>query len=91
MGITFQVLEAVEKAESTLNLNELSRALNVERTALEGIIEFWVRKGKIMRLNESVCASADCSGCGAACPMKSKLPRGVVVYQASSSEQSKGL
>ena len=41
------VLHEFQSAPGALNLNDLARKLNVERSALEGMIQFWVRKGKI--------------------------------------------
>jgi FeoC like transcriptional regulator len=58
-----QVLQAFETATGPISLDELSRDLGVERGALEGMIAFWVRKG---RLKESggACGSA---GLGCSC------------------------
>lgn len=56
-----QVLEAFEQASGPVSLDELSRELGIERGALEGMIAFWVRKG---RLREVV---AGCGGGGPGC------------------------
>ncbi|HMQ34433.1 MAG TPA: FeoC-like transcriptional regulator [Chloroflexaceae bacterium] len=66
-----QVLQALETAPGPVSLDELSRRLGVERGALEGMIAFWVRKGRL-REGGGPCASAapgcSCSfrpgGCG---------------------------
>lgn len=52
------VLEAFQGAES-LSLLQMARRLGVEVSALEGMIQFWVRKGKL----REVC-SAGCAECG---------------------------
>ena len=42
-----QVLQEIKFAQSALNLSDLSRKLGVERSALDGMIQFWVRKGRL--------------------------------------------
>ena len=42
-----QVLHEVESAEGSMSLNDLGRKLNVERSALEGMIAYLVQKGKL--------------------------------------------
>ncbi len=42
-----QVLHAFETATGPISLDELSRELGIERSALEGMITFWVRKGRL--------------------------------------------
>ena len=42
-----QVLQELESAVGPVDLNALSGKLGVERSALEGMIEFWVRKGRL--------------------------------------------
>ncbi|MCS6841955.1 MAG: FeoC-like transcriptional regulator [Roseiflexus sp.] len=52
----YQVLEVIEQANGSVSLAELSQQLQIEPGALEGMIAFWVRKG---RLKEATIA-----GCG---------------------------
>ncbi|MBN1264299.1 MAG: hypothetical protein JXA25_02315 [Anaerolineales bacterium] len=80
MGITFQVLEEIQKAGSTLTLDQLARSLFMERSALEKVIEFWIRKGKIIRVNNMLC-TANCGQCSKPCSMAARLPEGLVQYQ----------
>ena len=67
----WQVLHAVEAAHTPLDLNELSRRLDVDRSVLDGIIQFWVRKGRLVEdaaageVSGVACAS---HGCGGSCP-----------------------
>ncbi len=42
-----QVLAELESAGSALNLNDLSRRLGIERSALEGMVAYLVQKGKL--------------------------------------------
>jgi hypothetical protein len=57
-----QVLQAFEQTEGPVQLDQLSRRLGIERSALDGMIAFWVRKG---RLRDS--ALVGCAGCAAHC------------------------
>lgn len=64
-----QVLHEVKAAKGAINLNELARQLGIDRSALDGMIEFWVRKG---RLKADDLAPAEphaaCSSCAGSCP-----------------------
>jgi hypothetical protein len=42
-----QVLYEFENAAGPVSLNDLARRLKVDRGALDGMIQFWVRKGRI--------------------------------------------
>ena len=42
-----QVLETLEQAQGPIPLDELSRQLGIEHSALEGMVSFWVRKGRL--------------------------------------------
>ena len=62
-----QLLQEIESAQGAINLNEMARKLGIERGALAGMIEFWIRKGRLKvdsEALESVCGG--CSGieCG---------------------------
>ena len=63
-----QVLTAIETAHEPISLAELSRKLNIEAGALEGMIQFWIRKGQIQSdatvqdgCGPSCCKTSDCS------------------------------
>jgi hypothetical protein len=64
-----QVLEALESIQGPVNLDDLGRRLGVERSALEGMINFWERKGRLrsdaLAARPNVCASGTCGG---SCP-----------------------
>ncbi len=76
-----QVLREIETAQGSITLSELSRKLEITPTALEGMLQFWVRKGRLQDDNRgSVQASANTScgdGCTdvVACPFIAKMPQ----------------
>ena len=90
-----QLLQELEMAHGPVNINELSRKLGVERSALAGMIEFWVRKGRL-RLDDPVsteaaakCASGGCS-CSCSCPGPTDCPYVVklpLTYSLTSQER----
>ncbi len=88
-----QVLREIEAAQGSINLNDLSHKLGIERSALEGMIQFWVRKGRLKddeRENKQIFAECGDGSCGVSCPgpqgcpFITKLPRTftVTLYDA---------
>lgn len=79
----YQVLSEIEQARGPVLLSDLSRKLEVDAATLSGMIEFWVRKGRLRdddaALEEGItCSSGACSnGCAGAssCAFVVKLPR----------------
>ena len=71
-----QLLHEFETAAEPVNLNDLARRLSVEQSALEGMIQFWVRKGRISdsKTGVKVSCAASCPGADS-CPFTAKLPR----------------
>lgn len=66
-----QVLQEIEAAQGFINLNELSRKLAIERSALEGMIQYWVRKGRLIddtHANASDASGCSTGACGCSCP-----------------------
>ncbi len=64
-----QVLNEISSSKNGLNLNELSHKLDIDRSALNGMIEFWVQKGRLVNddaIEENSC-SPERGGCGASC------------------------
>ena len=59
-----RVLQELESAQGPVNLDDLSRKLGTERGVLEGMITFWVRKGRLqedlLAVRTDLCASANC-------------------------------
>lgn len=86
----WKVLHEVEAARAPLDLNELSRCLDVERSVLDGMIQFWVRKGRLVEDAATAgqatmaCAAHGCgSGCSGAqgCPFTMKMPRTIALVK----------
>ena len=57
-----QILEEFEKAKGPLDLNELSQRLGVERSALEGMLQLLVRKGRLHETGTGTETCAHCAG-----------------------------
>ena len=57
-----RILKGFEQARGPLDLNELSRRTGVERSALDGMLEFLVRKGKLREVGLGTEACAHCAG-----------------------------
>jgi hypothetical protein len=68
-----QVLTIFETTNRPLSLPQLAHELNVSPQRLDGMIQHWVRKGKI-RASSSV---TECGSCGhnGACPFVMEMPR----------------
>lgn len=80
-----QVLQAFEHASGPVSLDELSRELGIERSALEGMIAFWVRKGRL-KDNSGSCGSTglgcSCSSHPGGCSFDRTSPR-TITFQES--------
>lgn len=73
----WRVLHEFGAASAPLDLNELSRRLGIDRSALDGMIEFWVRKGRLVDdAAGGAAATAACAGhgCGGHCPSAAHCP-----------------
>ena len=55
-----EILKAFRQTGGPLDLNELSRRLGTERSALEGMLEQLVKQGKIRKVK---IGSGDCAHC----------------------------
>ncbi|OAN45129.1 hypothetical protein A6A03_15540 [Chloroflexus islandicus] len=75
----YQILEILEQAEQPLSLAELSQRLQIEPSALEGMIAFWVRKGRLRDTAVLGCggggAGCTCHAYPQGCPFRSAGPR----------------
>lgn len=75
----YQLLYEIKSAPGPLNLAELAERLNVEPAALNGMIDFLVKKGRLHR-DEITCAADHAnSACGACacsanCMLAGKIP-----------------
>lgn len=72
-----QVLQEIAQAREPLSVADLARKLQIDPGALEGMINFWVRKGRIAAGSVEGCASGGCGNCGEAgtCPFAGNAPR----------------
>lgn len=75
-----QVLREIEQARGPLSLSELARKLEIDRSTLDGMLSFWVRKGRIRvsDVDGQTCATGGgCGNCGggAGCPFAGTAPR----------------
>ena len=66
-----QVLREIRSAGGTINLNELAGKLNIEPSALEGMIQFWIRKGRLKETDvarQPAGQACDIASCTCSCP-----------------------
>lgn len=69
-----QVLTAFEGSQGPLTMKQIAGDLGISQARLEGMIQYWVRKGK---LREAI-SYTDCGTCGRGpgdCPFTLELPR----------------
>lgn len=68
-----QVLTLFEQADGPLSLANVAHQLDVSQARLEGMIRYWIRKG---RIRESA-AAKECGSCGikGECPFVMEMPR----------------
>lgn len=83
-----RVLAAVESASAPVRLDDLSHELGIEAAALEGMLAFWARKGRLRRMTDNdgretlVCSDGACSlTCNGIenCPFVARLPHSYAV------------
>lgn len=79
-----QLLQEIKATPGPINSAELARRLGIEQSALAGMIDFWVRKGRLNVEAEEVesptvvCSGAACAGsCPGprSCPFVMQMPR----------------
>ena len=74
------VLQEIAKSVAPVSLAALSQKLGVEPGALEGMLTYWVRKGRIKADDPMATAGAKCTGCcsnckgAASCPFVARMP-----------------
>lgn len=85
-----EVLQAVESAAGPVTLNDLSRQLNLDPRVLDGMLEHWSRRGKLIVDGGAAMACAGglmgpgrCT-CGSSaaidgCPFMARLPKSYTV------------
>jgi hypothetical protein len=60
------VLKAIQQSQGPIRIQVLSRKLNIDAAVLEGMLDFWVHKGRIQRevLDYTGCDPSTCpDGC----------------------------
>jgi hypothetical protein len=78
-----QVLNEIKNSKNGINLRELSRKLNIEQGALNGMIQFWVQKGRLVdddaaEVDSCSIASGSCGSscsCPDSCPFVMEMPK----------------
>lgn len=84
-----ELLRLIETTGGPITVAELSRRLGIDPGALEGMLEFWARKGRLVVDGGAACSgscmagSSHCGGCSGAagCPFMARLPRSYSVAQ----------
>jgi hypothetical protein len=73
MTVLRQVLNFFEDAGASLTVNQVARELDIAPGMLEGMIDHWVRKGKLRQTSNTM----HCATCGGAsgCPFVMAMPR----------------
>ena len=89
-----KLIREIQKSGNTISLRELSRKLDIEPSALEGLLEYCVSKG-ILGGDEKLSVDQDCSQpsceCGSSCegydgcPFVARMPK---TYSLDSRNQS---
>ena len=79
-----ELLRLVETAEGPISLSDLARQLGVDAAVLDGMLQHWVKKGRLVvdgRSSAVTCEGgcASMGGCGscagvASCPFIARLP-----------------
>jgi hypothetical protein len=90
------VLNSIESSKGPVHVAELSQRLGIEKSALEGMIEYWVRKGRLYDSDAEICApnpghcSSSCTG-ATNCAFVAKMPKSYVVKDRGTGTGGQGL
>jgi hypothetical protein len=79
----YQVLEEIEQARGPVLIKDLSQKLNLDPGVLMGMIQFWVRKGRLCDDDAVAAGGIACAGGGcvdscagiAECTFVAKMPK----------------
>lgn len=65
MSPLYAVLDAIQHADGPLSLYQLARQLDIEPSAAQGMIDFWVQKGRlrVQGSDAPTCTPSGCSTC----------------------------
>lgn len=77
IAILDRIMQEIEKKDGPITVKELARRLDIEESALEGMLEFLERKGKLSVYRPGECdehGAPTCVSCiyGKECPVKDK-------------------
>jgi hypothetical protein len=78
-----EVLRAFETARGPLSLNDIARDLDITPAMLDGMITYWVRKGKI-RPAVSAPACTSCASAKSCCTFSPNVPRSYLLVTGDS-------
>jgi hypothetical protein len=84
-----EVLRAFEDARRPLSFNDIARDLDITPGMLDGMIDYWVRKGKI-RPVVSGAACASCRSAKSCCTYSPNTPRSYILVTGDSAEAGGG-
>ena len=62
-----QVLLTIESTNGPVHVAELSQRLGIERGALEGMIDYWVHKGRLLDDDDGMACAPTNGHCGPTC------------------------
>lgn len=67
-----QCIEILEEAQGALTVQDLAAELDVTPERAEGLVDFWIRKGRIVIISDQ----NKCGSCGirGECPLLTTLP-----------------
>ena len=79
----YQLLEEIEQAQGPVLISDLGRKLDIDPGVLMGMIEFWVRKGRLRDDDAALEEGLACApnGCGdhcsgvSGCAFTAKMPK----------------
>lgn len=79
------VLQAIESTNGPVHVAALSQQLGIDRAALEGMISYWVQKGRLQDLDAAACdddhSHNHCgSGCGGTCNFVARMPKSYTIH-----------
>lgn len=78
-----QVLTYFEEGQETVSLNQMAQKLGIERPLLEGMIDYWVKRGKLREVGATACQTC---GSTSHCPFVMTLPRRYELVRGHSDE-----
>ena len=71
-----RVLREFRNSKGAINLNKLCQVLNVERSALDGMINMLVRQGKLKQVSTKKLTCSNCARCSGCSKSKDGIMQG---------------